>query len=305
MVGDLHLPAAARLPHQGRLGGTEVAPLLEHRQAVEPVAEELLHHPVGPVGPDQPVAGADPALDLVRGLEVTGRRRLLGAGHSGGPARRRRRHHAGSVADGQEGHRPVGVAPGVEQLPAQQQAALTVDVEALPEAIGPHQLHRHHVGGAGGHVGAGRHRQAVLGGGRRPEGGDVVPPQAEPAVGAVDHPAGAGAHHLVAEAEDAAGAVHRDLLGVALPPVAPLDGHHAVERLGLGRLPGPVEELDGAGVGLRPRQGGDRPSRDDDGRRGAGRQEAEGQAVGGGIGHGRRPTVRARSGRARRSAPAG
>ena len=64
-----------------------------------------------------------------------------------------------------EGHRPVGLAPGVENLPAQQQTALAVDVEALPETVRPHQLHQDEVGGTGGHVGARFHRQAVLGGG--------------------------------------------------------------------------------------------------------------------------------------------
>src|SRR5581483_7119253 len=115
------------------------------------------------------------------------------------------------------------------------------------------------------------------------EGGDVVPPEAEPAVGAVDHAPGAGADDLVAEAQHPAGAADRDLLGVPLPAVAPLDGHRALERLGLGRLPGPVEQVDGAGLRPRRRRAGQRhrrAGRRHDGQRRGGRQAGHEQAGG-------------------------
>ena len=68
-----------------------------------------------------------------------------------------------------------------------------------------------------------------------------------------------------------AGALDGDLGGVPLPPVVPLDGHQPVERLGLGRLPGPVEELDG--VGLLGGAGGGQEPVD----HGPGDQAAEGE----------------------------
>src|SRR5207253_4370986 len=94
---------------------------------------------------------------------------------------------------------------------------------------------------------------------------------------------GAGADHLVAEAQNPAGAVDGHLVGVLRAPVPPLDGDDAVEGLRLGRFPGPVDELDRPrldGPGPGTGQGGGRTGGNERAHRRAGDHAAEDDPVG-------------------------
>ena len=240
VLADVAPLNGAGLGAGGETGGVEVAFLLEHRHAEEPVAVEEMERAVGLVVPAdelEPVAGGPGGMERSRDTVQHVRLTAGAAGRcmrcSGGERADQRPRGPLDAREADGAHR----APArVELLPPQHQAGRRVEVEALADlAVAT-------IGGIDLSCRAAGHGRAVVDGElplvRR--GGNVGPgllaPDRQPPVGPLHEAAGSLHDHTrpVAQGEHAGGAANEHVVVVLTGRVRPRQFEDAGEVLLLG-----------------------------------------------------------------------